>query len=270
MKLYAEYPPICSGGSLRDLVRNCETKVREEVHNWEPNKILSVGETYLVDYLVEEYKLDTPGLLTEKKFIEDHGETTIEIRDPMRHGVAVSNVPGSYFTVAIPFEGNPELLELRPSEWSGAPPSGRIKDSSILLFIRSENLDPNQTSQDVETAEQGLAQYVRLIRNECDDWNGRIRSMAEDCIRSRKKRLLDHNNLLNALNLPVRKRSDFDRVIAFPVAQRKRLNPIPPTLSEFFKPEPGITDPDYEQILETIDRLSQTIERSPSTWPLLN
>ena len=58
---YVVTGPICSGGSLRDLVRNCETKVREEVHNWEPNKILSVGETYLVDYLVEEYKLDTPG-----------------------------------------------------------------------------------------------------------------------------------------------------------------------------------------------------------------
>ena len=60
--------------------------------------------------------------------------------------------------------------------------------------------------------------------------------------------------MVSALGLPMKRRPD-SAVVS-----------VPPSPKEAFKPEPVLSDAEYDYILTVIDHMSQTIERSPSTF----
>ena len=268
MSQYTQRDCLFSQGELSNLINGYEHKIRHEIEHWERNKVLAVSETDLIVYLIDKYTLDAPRLLTEQKFIESEGETKIDVSLRFEYGYGSFNpqsVPGSYVTIAVPFEGDPDLFQYQASTYSLSPPRCRIKGNLVLITFQDVNLDSEQVRQDIDNITNQIANNLQWTRNDCEKWNNRVQSVAEEYIRSRKKRLLEQTQMLSALGLPIRKRSDPD-ISTVPVARKKRPATVPPTPSEAFKPEPEISDPDYNEILQTIDLLSRTIERSPSTF----
>ena len=85
------------------------------MEQWERNRILASSESDLVTYLVEKYTLDPPRLLRDQIHIDSEGEAKIDISRRHEydvHGIGDSPdlIPGSYVTVAIPFEGDGDLI----------------------------------------------------------------------------------------------------------------------------------------------------------------
>ena len=77
---------------------------------------------------------------------------------------------------------------------------------------------------------------------------------------------MEQTDMVSALGLPMKRRPDSAVVSAIPVARKKRPVELPPSPKEAFKPEPVLPDAEYDYILTVIDHMSQTIERSPSTF----
>ena len=107
------------GKELGALIRTYEAEICKEVESWERNKILAASEPDLIAYLVEKFTLDVPRLIREQIHIESEGEARINVsgrygyfvRDPSRPFY----VPGSYVTVALPFEGDGDLFGFQAS-----------------------------------------------------------------------------------------------------------------------------------------------------------
>ena len=72
--------------------------------------------------------------------------------------------------------------------------------------------------------------------------------------------------MVSSLGLPMKRWPDSAVVNAIPVTRKKRPVELPPCPKEAFKPEPALPDAEYDYTLTVIDRMSQNIERSPSTF----
>lgn len=255
---------------LRDLILACETAIGKEVESWERNRVLAASEPDLIAYLVEKYTLDPPRLLRDQIHIESEGETKIDVSRRWDYGAFDSegphHVPGSYVTIAIPFEGDPDLFQFQANIFSASPPRGHVSGSRLLITFQDVKLDAQHIRQEIERTADRIEEYLRWTKNDCDQWNGRVQAIAERAVRNRKQRLLEQSNMVSALGLPMKRRHDAVSTISVPVSRRKRPVALPPTPKEAFKPEPALPDAEYDFILAVIDRLAQAIERSPSTF----
>lgn len=72
--------------------------------------------------------------------------------------------------------------------------------------------------------------------------------------------------MVSALGLPMKRRPEVADTFSVPVTRKKRPVVLPATPKESFKPEPAILDEEYDYILEVVECLSQSVERSPSTF----
>ena len=72
--------------------------------------------------------------------------------------------------------------------------------------------------------------------------------------------------MVNALGLPLKRRADSTTTVSVPITRKKQPIALPYTPEEAFKPEPALPDTEYDFILTVVDRLSQTVERSPRTF----
>ena len=261
---------LFDGNRLGDLIDQCETEIKRDVEHWDRNRVLSSSESDLITYLVDKYSLDPPQLLRDQIHIENEGEAKINVSGRFEYGIWDSSdphyVPGSFVTVAIPFEGDGNLFEFQASTYTFNPPRGRISDSNVLISFQGVKLNAERTRKEIDDTVEQIEKHLEWIRNDCSQWNGRIASVAEQCVRHRKNRLLEQADMVSSLGLPIKRRPDSAVVNAIPVTRKKRPVELPPCPKETFKPEPALPDAEYDYILTVIDRMSQNIERSPSTF----
>ena len=261
---------LFDGKDLSALIRGYENALKNEVEQWERNRILASSESDLVTYLVEKYTLDPPRLLRDQLYIESEGEAKIDISRRHDYDVRDRNspflIPGSYVTVAIPFEGDGDLFGYKASTFNFNPPRGQVSGSTVLISFQDVKLDAEHLRDEINSTVIRIEQQLKWIENDCGGWNTRITSVAEDCIRYRKSRLLEQADMVSALGIPIKRRPDSAITNAVPVVRKKRPVELPLSPSEDFQPEPALPDTEYDYILEVIDRMSQSIERSPSTF----
>ena len=247
-----------------------EDQLKEDVEGWEPNRILSASQHDLVSYLVDKYTIETPKLLRNQIYIEGDGETRIDVSHRFEYnpiGLEGSLfIPGSFVTVGVPFEGDAYLFSYRASTWSSNPPYGKVIESTVMLSYQGITLDHQQLLNEIHADVDNIEKHLEWIRNDCDQWNNRVQEITEQCIHNRKQRLLKHKNMVSALGLPMRRRSDADTISNIPIVRKKLTLPLPRTPVEPFKPEPTLSDTEYDDILDIIDRLALQIERSPNTF----
>ena len=221
-------------------------------------------------YLVEKYTLDAPRILRDQLHIESEGEAKIDVSGRFEYDIRERGEPfrvaGSFVTVAIPFEGDGDLFDFKASTYSLNPPRGRVSGSSVLISFQGVELDAQRTREQIDATVGKIEQHLEYIRNDCNGWNARVSSVAEQCVRHRKERLLKQANMVGALGLPMKRRPESAVVTAVPVTRRKRPVVLPPAPREAFKPEPALPDSEYDYILGVIDHMSRNIERSPSTF----
>ena len=258
------------GKDLSALVHGYEDAIKKEVEKWERNRILASSESDLVTYLVEKYTLDAPRLLRDQVHIASEGETKIDIRGRFEYDVRNRNspcfIPGSYVTVAIPFEGDGDLFGFQASAFNFNPPRGRVSGSNVLISFQDVKLDAQQTRDEINAVIGRIEEQLSRLKNDCNGWNARVEGVAEQCIRIRKNRLLEQADVVSALGLPMKRRPDSAVTNAVPVVRKKRPVELPPSPKEAFRPEPALPDTEYDLILEVIDNMSKTIERSPNTF----
>ena len=216
---------------LGDLIHRIETAIKEEVDHWDRNRVLSSSESDLVTYLVNEYSLEPPRLLRDQIHVENEGETNIDVSGRFEYDIWDSgnphHVPGSFVTVAIPFEGDGNLFEYQASTYTSDPPRGRISGSNVLISFQGIKLNAERTRKEIDDTVEQIEKHLEWIRNDCSQWNGRIASVAEQCVRHRKNRLLEQADMVSSLGLPIKRRPDSAVVNAIPVTRKKRPVELP-------------------------------------------
>ena len=252
------------------MISGYELRIRDEVEQWERNRILASSESDLVTYFVEKYTLDPPRLLLDQIYIDSEGETNIDVSRRFDNYVRDRNspklIPGSYVTVAIPFEGDGKLFGFQAKNFNLNPPCGHVSGSIVLISFQDVKPDAQRIRGEIDSTVKRIEDQLKWVENDCNEWNARITSIAEECIRSRKNRLLEQADMVSALGIPIKRRPDSAVSSVVPVVRKKRPVELPPSPKEAFRPEPALPDKEYDYILNVIDNMSQNIERSPSTF----
>ena len=260
-------------GGLRDFFEHIKLELKREVEKFDSNYIFKVSEEDFCQYLIAKYSFPPLKILEDKIYVYDHKEVDIDVsEDPLRVIFDRSRpfyVKGVQIIIAVPFEGDGELLQYQPSTSTLNLPRGKIVGQEIHLIYKTVEHDAEKLKQMYQRDLNEIKKYSEWVNRDVSNFNRELESFVRQFVAHRKKKLLDDIGLISSLGIPIKRREEIPTTYAIPYI-RKKPKIKPPTVSkEAFEPEPTLALEEYENILEMIYNMALVMERSPQTFSKL-
>ena len=251
------------------VLQNHPAALKKRIQEIPTATLLNASEHDLIQALIEEFRLNVPVIDDDGIYIAESGEAQVDVsRDPMRMIHDRSRpfyVPGNKTVIAVPFKGDVEFFRVQPSSYSLSPPRATIgKGELFLTYVRT---DPNAEAikRDYQGTVNSIKEYLRSLSESAAQFNNQLEKLIASQIKTRKDRLLADAGMTAAIGLPMRKREGASATYAVPVSRRvPKVEQIKTQGS--FKPEPALSDEDYQEILRIMKNMVQVMELSPHAF----
>ena len=244
--------------------------MRTKIDGIESNRLLNTSVQDLCLFFVQEYRIDVP-TLNKSAITVDQRETRIDVSaDPLRHVVDRSRpfyIDGTMIEVELPFTGDASMFHVKPSTYTLNPPRAKLlRRSALRIHIVGADLDSNSVKSTIEQTIGSIEQYLNWQRNDVAQYNTQLPELVESHLERRRNKLLQDQNLVASLGYALRARKNTPKTFSTPKV-RRRVTPILPTSkAKAFKPEPALSDQQFEHIISVISNLSIVMERSPAAF----
>ena len=252
-----------------DVEQNQKKQLTDEIGTIDGNRLLNSSTEDLCNYFVAKHGIDVP-VLREDEIVVDQKEVQIDVSgDQMRIIMDRSRpvyIAGTAIEVTVPFDGEAAAFNFIPSTCTLNPPRGNVRSQAILLTIEGMDLNAEQVRDGINLKINQIKEYLENLRNDAQKLNGQIRELAKIDIEERKQRLLDNQKLVSSLGFKLKERKDSAKTYISPDVRRKIVPTMPQASTAPFKPEPILSDSDYNHILSVLQNMALVMERSPSAF----
>jgi hypothetical protein len=253
---------------------NVRREIVREIEGMDANRLLNTSTDDLVAYFERKYQMEAPHLL-EDQVEASSEEASIDVSRRFGYGFPGDRdgpvmVKGLAITYHVPFEGDAECFKISPTRSYATTFGAQIVGQELLLRFQDANLTAAQVKGQYE---QQIKLYRGMLDNVRSDLKGlsaQVGGHARALVEQRKQKLLGDRKLTADLGVPLRMRTDAARTYAAPEVRRKIAPTLPPASSAPFKPEPALTDEQYEHILRVIHSTMQVMERSPEAFKTMD
>lgn len=251
---------------LNAIIAEQRQKMLNELDRMPDDRLISNTLAELSSYCFEKYKIDLPVL----------GEPQV---DEKRSKMIVGRYGGDYifgredgvkvdshlFTLEIPYVGDEVLFWTRGNSWNTSPPRGGVNSHMVWTSVQLREPDAAKINQDFEAFIAALNLWLGFLKGDIDSWNTQIPDVVRVHVEQRRARAEKANAAVSGLKFALKARADTQATFTAPVA-RKRIEPVLPKPVANASPEPVLTDEAYRDILDTIQQMSEVMERSPHAF----
>lgn len=267
-------------GDLDDTLRGQTARIGSTVDGINKDQLRATPEDVLVQHIVDSLAV-TPLELHEDSMEMEQGEARVDVSgDRMRNFFHDDGqdgpllVPGIRVVVSVPFSGDAMLWELKPNPWQLSFPHGEIRSPNrdgigyLDIFLEQPTDEPPEKLKERLDHELTCVRfYVNSQKTQVEQFNSTLRDKIRQAIAARKERIRVHDGVVDLLGIPLKRRGNVPSVRPIEIA-RKLVRPLPPPPKSGFKPEPGISEEDYEHILSVIRHEGRTFETTPKTYAM--
>ncbi|MCK4532460.1 hypothetical protein KAU39_01630 [bacterium] len=181
-------------------------------------------------------------------------------------------INGIRITVSVPFSGDMTLWKLKPNSGQSVFPRGNIRRPNhdrigyldIVIELPSDE-GPEKIKSLIDETLRSVRFYLNNQKNQIENQNAALPEKLRQAIQNRRTRLKVHDGIVEALNIPLKRKDRAPSVKPIPI-RRKLVRPLPPPPKSGYKDEPGISNEDYEHILSVIRHEGRTFETTPKTY----
>lgn len=264
---------IFTGSDWHSVDRHQRSELRKEIEAMDGDRLLNTSVDDLAHYFEKKFQIEVPTLLTEE-IVVDQREMQIDVsRDPMRiiHDKSRPfNITGTEIEVEIPFQGEAEAFQIKPNPYTLNPPRAEIRGNTLAIRISGLDLKPENVKQEIDRSIASIESYLKNLRGNVVGLNNQLFAEAKSAIEQRRQKLLANRNLVSALGYKMKECEGAARTYTAPEV-RRRLSPVlPPASSSPYKPEPVLSQDDYEHILGILENMAHVMERSPSAFQTMD
>lgn len=260
---------LFSKQDLDSALRNEESKVTQEVAHLSEERVLNTPLESLLDYFCEKYQADMPQI-DEAGIHSDYGEVQIDVSGrfeyvPRRYG-GPQYVTGTRFQISVPFTGDPDLFRWRPSTFTLSGLEATVGSTSVVFAYDALPQDTDSLRSHFDRDLASLKRNLSSVAAQVENFNSRVRSIAEDAIESRRDSLMQAQTVAQNLGFPLKRRADAPSTYAAPDVRRRVAPKLPAMTTGPGASEPTLAASEYEHILSVISNMVVVMERSPSAF----
>ena len=252
---------LFSGGELRHLFESRNRSLITAIESEDSDYILTVDRDEYRDYVVSQFQLEVPSLDVDARSVD-----SLEVTDEAPGAFGPIERKGIGITINIPFRGDATLLKYSPATRTSTTPRGFVVDNEVQLRYVSFDHDAAAIRREYEAAIATIQQYLAWVDQEVSRFNNSLKETAHTKIEQRRHKLLQDQDMLVALGIPLKRRPDAASSYSVPSVRRKTEIEKPSVTFAPVVREPALIEAEYEHILEIISNASIMMERSPRTF----
>jgi len=261
--------PLFLQDDLDQQLRGRRMQVAQTVNQIPEDKFLASSTEELVEHVISRAEVE-PLVLHDESATSHQSETQIDVTHDQsrvfggRAGKVV--IPGTRFTVEIPYSGEHWLFHYRTNPFSSMLPRARVDGRSVYITVAlPHDADKSQFKTHYDRQFSLLKEFVSWSHAQVVQFNKALPAVARTAVEERKERLKKHGDIAEMIGIPMKKRDDAPSVKPVKV-QVRRPKPLPAPPKSGLASEPGIDEQSFEQILRFIRHQGRTFERTPSTY----
>lgn len=235
------------------------------------DELLNTSTVDLAKYYVSEYEIEVPAIYPED-IVVDQRETQIDIsQDRNRHIPDRSrpyHIAGTSVDVDLPYTGSKVGFDIQPSTRNYNNPRAYVGNDVLKFSVTGTDLTPERVKQEVDKRVASINQHLSWLAKDALGYNASLEDLATQAIERRKEKLLKDKSLVAGLGFKMKARPGQNETFAAPKVRRKirPATPKPTASRQAFKPEPTLTDQDYEHILTVLENMVGVMEQSPGAF----
>ena len=254
---------------LRSVLTRQEQAFTNKIDALSEEHILNTSPEDLCNYFVEKYTVNVPEI-DESQIQLDYGDAKVDISHRFEYVVSdrsrPAHVRGTRLTFYVPFTGDHQLFQCKPSSVNFNPPSAAVKNDELVFVYDRTTQDVPNIEVEFERDKENVKGYLEWIARDVEQFNSTIREKASQHIGARREKLLQDRGLVEKLGFPLRRRTGVPATYVSPEVKRRVVPQLPPVSTEPYKPEPTVDTAEYEHILSVISNMVLVMERSPQAF----
>lgn len=219
----------------------------------------------LCNYLAQKYKISIPILKKDQLIIEQRAAQVALNTFPARAMSSNSStriVAGTIIEVAVPFDGTPECFHMQPTTFTFHPPTGDVQGNFVIIQLEGVGLVADMVHVKIQQIMAEINKNLNYLQTDANRFNGNLHSYAHTLVAQQRKKINNDPDAATAAGYKLKARTaDID---SEPTPEERRtLTPVlsPPAQ---IKVIPSLALKDYEQILQALPTIAQTMRLSPS------
>lgn len=242
--------------------------IKDEIERESENYILNVNETEFINYITNKYVLKEPQFDYDNIFVSTYRKDIEGKYWPRRYNV----YDDKFYSVDvivyhIPFVGMSELLKYTPNPRMLWTEKVYIEEQCLCYEIISFEKDASKVKREFESFVNNLNQQLNNLLGNIQQYNDKLYNFVKSTLQSKKQKILEKNNMLAALGVPIKKVDNISKTFSVPISKSKKEIVLKPSVTEKgFTPEPTLDPGIYEDILATIYDVGKQFERMPSIY----
>lgn len=248
-----------------DLVATLDAQrrsIESEINSFDQDRLLNTAPDDLVQYFVDKNHVEAPKLLLDQWTVESR-EGSQRVRD---YGGDIT-VAVQQLVVRIPYEGEGQLFQARPSTYSSVFPRGQYDGNALTIVVNANSGGtPESVRSTIDREVESVQQYLTWIQSNVTSHNNQLNRIVEGYIERRRDQILAQRGMVSALGIPLREHARAPKTYVAPAVRKKVVPMLPPASTAPYKPEPALEMKVYEHILEVVQGMTKVMERSPSTF----
>lgn len=240
-----------------------------EIAAFDANRLFNTNVDDLVKYFEEKYRVDTPVLLEDQMAVDQKEARRDVSGDASRFFPDEDHpffVTGTEISIDVPFSGDAQLFDIRPKTFTFNPPRGLVHGNILTFSLWGDSLNADQVQGSIGEWLSRVKEHLQWHREEFENFNRGLSIEVRDAIEKRRAKLLESQNLVAALGIPLKRRSDAPLTYTAPEVKRRVLPKLPPATIGAFKPEPILEEAEYQNFLCIIEKMAHVLERSPKAF----
>jgi len=260
-----------TGNNFESFADKYREQIANEINSQSDSYILNVNVDDYKTHLTQRYSVDIPEFHFDKVFVDTTDREISASRFPSEFMFFDRDklVKQQVVIYHLPYTGNIELLQLRPNPFALMSYDAQLdtRQRCVLIEIINYYNDPEKIKQQYNQEVGYLSSNYGNIRNNLLELNNRLEHSIISLINQRKQQVLQKNNLLASLGVPIKKKDGVAETFSVPNPKLKDKIIVKPVVYEKdFKPEPALDDNNYRKILKIINDVGKNFERLPSTY----
>ena len=268
---------LFSGARLYDAIDVNNAKIERKIKAIPETQFLNTSDEVIKEHLISDLELE-PIILYEDQKVMEQQETHVDVTGRFEYdtfpGEGRKMVPGIRVVISIPFTGEASLWKLTPNSSRSDCSVGTIHEAMgngighLDIVLQQTSQTPGEAfKRDLDSMLDNIRFNLENQKKQIEAANKQLPEKIQQAITQRRERLGKHANIIEALNIPMKKKPGAPDMTAIPV-RRKLVRPLPPAPN---KPaEPGIRNEDYEHVLSVIRHEGCSFEATPATFAVHN
>ena len=254
-------------------LRERQNRIASKIAAIAEDRFLVSSDQEIVDHIVPQLHVEPITLQLDARTIS-MTETRVDISgDPMMfpggpHPRGPFYVPGTRVDINIPYTGEDWIYRYRTNPWVTVLPRGEARRGNLRISISlPHDAAPEKFKERYDGEIRLIGEYVENARNQVAAYNDSLEVLAREVIAGRRARLDKHAGIADLLDIPLAAKGGAPPIEPLRIeVRRPAALPVPPKTG--LRPEPGIADKTYEDILHFIRHQGRTFETTPRTYAL--